>query len=517
MKRSHHLRYLLLIILLLLAYALRVNNLGNQSLWWDELKTLERATLPIKDMLVDLISKRNHMPLYFFIMRSWVLFTGQSAFTLRYFSLVWGLLSVAEMYRLGRMIGGQAVAVVSALLMAVAPFHVWYSQEARMYTMLPFALLVANDFFLQALRNRNRFYWVGYGIAMLSATYIHYFALFIFAAHYAFFALHIRQLRQAAVRWFIVTAAVGGLTIIWMGVVAGTSGYAESVPGWIGKISWLDPLLTIWNFSSGFGLLPMDILGLGLVILYGLAFLISLSLLRHNTPRGHVFRLLFLWFIVPFTITFFVSLDWRTTIQSDFSFYMDRYLIIIMPPFLLLTAWGLVSLACGRNKLLVSLMAFVFVVTFTSQFSFHNKPEYARKDWLNAFAHIKQFAAPGDIIVGQENVLLPFHYYQDEDIPFLQIPAPDGDTITAAYDQVMTERLEVLQRNANRMWLVDVFYNNNPHNFPDSYTANVVKGSSTTQNWFEERLTLRGSWQFPGIRLTIYDLLEKDEMQDATH
>ncbi len=215
MKDSHFASRRLLLVILLIAFALRIYLLNTQSLWWDELKTVERATISLQEMLADLISKRNHMPLYFLLMRIWILL-GQSPFVVRFFSVIWGLLSVAEIYRLGRLLSGQVAGILAALLLALAPFHIWYSQEARMYTILPLALLLAHDFLLLAVRKGNGRYWFGYGLAMLVALFLHYFAVFVLLAHYVFFALHFRKLRTAALRWFVTTLLVGGLAAIWV-------------------------------------------------------------------------------------------------------------------------------------------------------------------------------------------------------------------------------------------------------------------------------------------------------------
>ena len=60
-----------LLFLLLLAFGLRLYGLASQSLWWDELKTWERTTMPLDEMLTGLIGIRDQVPFYYWIMRFW--------------------------------------------------------------------------------------------------------------------------------------------------------------------------------------------------------------------------------------------------------------------------------------------------------------------------------------------------------------------------------------------------------------------------------------------------------------
>jgi 4-amino-4-deoxy-L-arabinose transferase-like glycosyltransferase len=491
-----------LILIILLAFSLRLYHLDGQSMWWDEIKTWRRAIMPVGDMLADLIRKQGHLPLYFLLMRPWAAI-GQNAFVLRFFSVIFGVLTVAEMYRFGRLAANRSIGTIAAFLLAVAPLHVWYSQEARMYTLLPFVLLVAHDFLLRAMRQGNMRHWLGYGVAMLVAFYTHYFTVFVLFAHCLYFILHLRQMRSAAVRWFLAAGGLGALAAIWVALVATISGYGDSVPGWINKIDWYDPLLTIWNFSAGFGLSPDNYLGYLLVILYGGGFLLSLRWLRRRSKNWRAARLLFLWFAVPFSLVTLISLDWNLPLQNNFSLYMDRYLLVVLPPFLLLTAWGSSTLTRQRKYWLAPAAIVVLLGTGLSQFNFHTQQDYQRRDWRSVFAQIEGASGENDLLVGRSNILLPLEYYQEDDRPFLEIPVPEGNSITPAYDRVMGDLWQDKQPAPNQVWLIETFSEHDPHNFPDAISLNAY---SVERDWFGERLYRRQAWLFSGIRLTLYTL-----------
>jgi hypothetical protein len=94
-----------LLVILLLAFGLRLYGLATQNLWWDELKTWERAAMPLNEMLTDLIAIRDQMPLYYWLMRFWAQI-GTDAVILRLFSVYLGTASVAFLYQIGRRLGG---------------------------------------------------------------------------------------------------------------------------------------------------------------------------------------------------------------------------------------------------------------------------------------------------------------------------------------------------------------------------------------------------------------------------
>ena len=133
----------LLLIILSLAAWLRFYHLDNSSLWSDEGNTwalLGRSFAQIgRDAAADI-----HPPGYYWLLKLWSMVVGTSAWGMRSFSALLGILLVYVIYQLGRALEDEAkpgarsahVALIAALLAAVNPFQIYYSQEARMYVLL---------------------------------------------------------------------------------------------------------------------------------------------------------------------------------------------------------------------------------------------------------------------------------------------------------------------------------------------------------------------------------------------
>ena len=374
--------YVPLILVLLLAFSLRLYRLDSQSLWWDELKTIERAILPLPDFLADFINIRNQLPLYFLLMRGWVKL-GTLPFPVRLFSVMWGTLGVTAVFQLGRQIASSRVGLTAAFLLAISPFHVWYSQEARMYSFLLTLLVLAHVALIAILQGKSRRYWGLYFVMMATAVFTHYFTFLIVLAHTIFFILHLRPLKPITLRWLGLMTVLALLFIPWIYLIANSGSYSQAVPPWINKLQWYDLLLTLWTFSIGPALnhiTPVGVLGL-LIFVGGL--LGSFRLMRTQTNQPSVInRLLLLWLLLPPLLIYLLSL------AGEFSLYVDRYLIIVLPVYLLLVAWGWVLLARHCTHWLLGLNVVAAAVSIPSLANLYANPIYARNDWQGTFGNI---------------------------------------------------------------------------------------------------------------------------------
>ncbi|MCA9900535.1 MAG: glycosyltransferase family 39 protein [Ardenticatenaceae bacterium] len=505
--------YPTLLLILLLAFALRLYGLANQSLWWDELKTWERATVPLNQMLTNLIGIRDQVPLYYWMMRFWRTI-GTEPTILRLFSVYFGTLSIPLVYKIGRRLDGQATGLLSAFLLAISPFHIWYSQEVRMYTLLPALLLLAHFCLLRLLQTNRWQLWLAYGLAITAALYTHYFAFFVVLVHYIFFVLHLRQIRPQTMRWFLTMLAVGAAFAPWAYlVITQTTGYSAAVPDWINRIQWHDLLQTLTVFAAGFGLGR----GSWLAAICAAIFLVGVGSSLQFLPKKEATklplppqtlhtRLLFIWFLLPLLITFLVSVENGLLPDSGFSVYHDRYLLISLPPFLLLAALGWQRWR-KQTAVFWPLLLLISIVSGIGLWQQVNNPAYARTGWNSAFAQMEQIAPEGTVIIGHKDVLLPVSYYGNGRYPFIQIPPPETDHITPVFAETMAQQLALAADEHSLVWHIEQFYNFDPHGYPDVRNTAVVSPAATpTRTWLNAHFTILDQRELPGLRLTLYDL-----------
>ncbi len=118
----------------LIAAALRGYALGDKPLWYDEAVTDEFARLSLSNLWTSFAD--TNPPLYFTLVKVWVALFGDSEASLRTISAIAGTLTVPLVYKIGRTLRGHWVGLLAAALLATSSIHIYYSQEARAYSLL---------------------------------------------------------------------------------------------------------------------------------------------------------------------------------------------------------------------------------------------------------------------------------------------------------------------------------------------------------------------------------------------
>jgi len=175
----------LLVAILLLALGLRLFNLDAQSLWNDEGTSVAVAQRDLATIARD-AAQDIHPPLYYWLLSGWLRLTGPSEFAVRALSAFLGVVLVALVYVLGRLLANRWVGLAAAFLAAINPFQIYYSQEARMYMLLA-VLTAATMLALVRFVERDSIPALGVLVLLEAAgLYTHYSFLFVILIFIAF-------------------------------------------------------------------------------------------------------------------------------------------------------------------------------------------------------------------------------------------------------------------------------------------------------------------------------------------
>jgi hypothetical protein len=173
-----------------LAAALRFSTLSLQSYWYDEADTALLVSGSFGHMLHLIPSTEASPPLYYVLAWLWARVFGNGEVGLRAFSALCGTGFVVVAFLIGRRLAGAAAGLATALLAAVAPFAVWYSQEARDYSLLTLLLALSLLSFIGLLAGeQSARKWIAWTAWSALALATHYFAALLIAPMAAWLVL----------------------------------------------------------------------------------------------------------------------------------------------------------------------------------------------------------------------------------------------------------------------------------------------------------------------------------------
>jgi uncharacterized membrane protein len=153
-------QYLYLLIVLILAVAIRLVDLPGKSLWYDELQSVTFSSLSVQELIRTLHTFDTHPPLYYIQLHFWLLL-GNSDWWIKLNSVVWSVLTLVMIFLLSKDLFNSKLALVASLVFAVSPLAVFYAQEARMYSLLMFLGVGSFYFFRRFVENQNWLYLIG--------------------------------------------------------------------------------------------------------------------------------------------------------------------------------------------------------------------------------------------------------------------------------------------------------------------------------------------------------------------
>ncbi len=448
--KFHPWRFIAPLLILWLAFGLRLYQLDFQSIWWDEGHSLFVASQPISQ-IPTLPAMDVHPPAYFVLLHGWMTLTGQSEFTLRYLSVLFSLLTVALLWRFAASLSRLPVTpsllapLLAALLATLSPMYVSYAQEVRSYAMITFLALVSTFTLWRILFSDRRPPTADRRAAVLTyiiltalCLYTHYFSVFLLLFHnLAWLVWVLPGNKTWAARVRVWLASQMGILLLFapqlLLALRQVTSYTNPnlrPPGLSEFIlrSWqaytvgltIDPGPADWGMAIIAGALVIISLvyltkfaspftkSLSENPISNLSGLADLTGFRIGSKPLAIFLFLIAWFVIPLTIYFLV-------LQRQPSFE-PRYMILVTPALFLLLALGLSNLQrTPRLTPYISCITFyslsfiTFSVFLFSLHSYYTNETYFKDDSAGVAAWLAAETTANDLVY--VDVPHPFHYY----------------------------------------------------------------------------------------------------------
>jgi mannosyltransferase len=379
--------------------AVRFATLGMQSYHHDEAWTA--GVVLHKDLfktLGEVGSTESTPPLYYVLAWGWSKFFGTGEWGLRSLSALFGLATIPVVYLIGRRLAGSRVGVAAAAFAAVNPALIWYSQEARAYSLLILLSALGFYFFLRArdgFEPRDLALWALFsGLAVAT----HYFGAIPAAVEAG---LLLASRRDRAVLIAVGAVAAVGLALAPLAIHQADAGHADFI-GRLGMPTRLgETAVTAVNGETGrfisqplrarYAVPPL------LLIAAALALLPWRATAREQRAAG-----------LALAIAAASVLLTLGAAAVGVDYLLARNLLPALVPLLAAVAIGVAGRRSGRLGLCIGGALAAYWLAFALYVDL--RPRLQRPDWRDAAAGLGPAAGPREIVAsGQGSV--PLRYY----------------------------------------------------------------------------------------------------------
>ena len=350
-------KYVPLLLIVVLGMVLRLNDLLEKSLWYDEVFSVgvSNPNNSLSEVFHQTVEDV-HPPFYQILL--WLVFHvfGYEEWVARVFSVVLGVALIPSIYCLGRKLFNERVGMIAALLSSVDFVLIALSRDARSYSLLVFFGVVSFLFFFRVVERKNVREVCLYTAFASLLVNTHYFGFFLVMAQFIFL-LYFSVRTGLDRRLFIASCAAAlGVALSLIPVLSYMLENFKKTDTWIRKPE--DGFLVEW-FTLLFG-------NQTIALICGMFMVFALMKLLVVEDRKDSLKLLLVWWFLGFTVAWLRS----SLFTPILSF---RNMVVFVPVILIFVAYGF---SLVRDDF-VRWMLLVFVCVMSISF-YLMSPDYSK-------------------------------------------------------------------------------------------------------------------------------------------
>lgn len=402
-----------LIALLIIGSILRILFLDKQSLWIDEIHSLNEShpDFSFNQLYDALLASDPHPPLYFLLVQLFFKIFGYSTFVLRLVSAIFGILGLVVIYKLGKEFVNKKVGLIAVAFVAINYFHLYYSQEARMYSMLFFTTSLSFLYLLKFIKKPSVNSAILHGFFAGLMIYTHFFALFGLMAQYVvlltlLFTIHKNKILNN-LKYLIISGMI--TLVLYIPCLKILLSTANKTSFWIPV-----PPNNVYTeiFKNFFGNSEIVIL---LIFVFFFSFLFTIfntqssdyKIEKEKDNLNINVLVLFTWIFVVLIIPLILS-------YINLPMIIDRYFINILPAIIMIISIGIYNI---KNKVASNLMlALFFVFSVVDIFIVKNYYSQVTKSQIREVSEfLTDHHNESDDIVSELSWYFPF-YLKNKDV-----------------------------------------------------------------------------------------------------
>jgi 4-amino-4-deoxy-L-arabinose transferase-like glycosyltransferase len=317
----------LAILFFFLSMGIHLIGLDALSLTSDECFSIYHAQMSPR-LIYQHLSTGNNPPLHEWILHYWMLWFGDSAFAVRFLSLIFSSLTTALIFVLGTQISAarseenaanSSTGLIASILFLSSNYSTFLAHEARTYNLTLFLGVLSTIAFIGALKSGKIKHFLIYGLIGGLLCLSHFFGIWLLLAQGSFWLLWNKESRPALKS--IIWAALGfGIAFgwyipnLWYRFVD-----SASQGTWVNPAPWDAPYLTLWKYLNT---------PLATISAIGLLIYLPFYVFKNKSNRTIQNQILVFWiFALPFFGQWLLSLDHPFSIPM----FTERYAGITLP------------------------------------------------------------------------------------------------------------------------------------------------------------------------------------------
>lgn len=384
------------LILFLLSIGISVRLISiNQSLWMDEaISGYAVKNFSFFGIVENFIRSDTHPPFYYLLLKLWTDTFGYSEIALRFPSVIFGVLTIPAVYKLGQLFN-KKTAVYSAIITTLSPLLIYYSQEARMYALSTFLVCLAVYFFLIKK-------WLLFSGFLLMLGMTDYLPLLILLPIWIF-TIYSRQNKEIIRKLVFSQIPLFVYFTLWYPIFnyqknSGLS-FLKDISGFgdILGVSNLKNLSLVWiKFLIGRINFTPPLLYIFIVLIVSL---LVLRVLMFSLRKIKNILFLWVWLLSPILTLFIISFK-----IPGFSYFR---LLFTLPALILLLSFGLSVLKSGK-RIIIILIALNLI--FSGIYLFDRN--FWREDWKTAVPFIEDRIEKNEkVLISYKESFTPYEWY----------------------------------------------------------------------------------------------------------
>lgn len=477
------------IFLTLLAWVLRYVWYDAQPLWTDEVITWEFAKATWDGLLWRQLYDASP-PGFYLLLKTWLNLARSNA-EMRWLPALFGAATVPLAYWLGARVHSRAAGLLAALLLALNPLHLYYSNEVRYPAVLTFLLTGQVILLVNTLRRQTWPWFAAWSLVTAAALWVQYFTLFFLAVEGGYVLFRYRRQRRVLWRWSVAVVAAVLLFLPWWTEFALQWSRGKSSREFFGFFEqlFLGPAFMLlggseWSLPGLLGVAPQSAFFVPLALVFMTPFLAAFVLGCRRDRRADTPALLSALVIGVFVLLLVAGLF--------VPMFRPKYLLPLLPPAAVLAGAGLSALAETKRVCAWLLTGLIVAVSVHGLVALQTDERLQKEPWRAVEKLLESHAETGDALA------VPNDYYSIA----LWFAVGDGWPIEAVVHRGPHERLATekdveqtlgrLFKQYRRVWYID----HDSHLFdPQDIVGNAFKrlGREVTRESFlrDSRFSVR--------------------------